>query len=67
MTNFSTRLKDLRTARDLKQAELAEHLSVDQRTISNWECGMNEPNFEMLKKIARFFDVSTDFLLGIVD
>lgn len=67
MNIFSTRLKELRIARDLTQAELAEHLSVDQRTISNWECGMNEPNFEMLKQLAKFFEVSTDFLLGLVD
>ena len=67
MNNFSTRLKELRIAHGLKQSELAENLSVDQRTISNWECSMNEPNLEMVKKIARFFEVSTDYLLGVVD
>lgn len=67
MNNFSTKLKELRTARNLKQSELAEYLSVDQRTISNWECGTNEPTFEVLKKLAKYFEVSTDYLLGLID
>lgn len=67
MKTFSIRLKDLRIAHGLKQSDLAEQLTVDQRTISNWECGINEPSFEVLTKLAKFFDVTTDYLLGITD
>lgn len=67
MSNFSTRLKELRISRNITQSELAEYLSVDQRTISNWECGINEPNFDVLIKIAKYFDETTDSLLGLSD
>lgn len=51
----------------MKQSELAERFAVDQRTVSNWECGINEPNYEILIQLAKFFDVSADYLLGISD
>ena len=64
MNNSSNRLKELRILRNIKQSELAEHLSVDQRTTSNWERGTNEPSFEVLIKIANYFNETTDYLLG---
>ena len=67
MKNFATRLKELRTSRNITQSELAEHLSVDQRTISNWECGTNEPSFHALIQISKHFDETTDYLLGLID
>lgn len=65
MILFAERLKQLRTEKNLKQSELAQVLSVDQRTISNWESEKNEPPLETIIKIAKFFEVSTDFLLGL--
>ena len=65
MIKFSERLKELRMENHLKQSELANFISVDQRSISNWEKGVRQPDFEMLEKIAKFFDVTTDYLLGI--
>lgn len=67
MIKFAERLKQLRTESKLSQAQLAKQLSVDQRTISNWEKAIREPDFEMLAKIAIFFEVSTNFLLGLED
>lgn len=67
MTNFAIRLKELRIEKQLKQSELAIALSVDQRSISNWENAIREPDYAMLTKIAQFFDVSTDYLLGVSD
>ena len=67
MTVFADRLKELRTEKNLKQAELAKLLLVDQRSISNWENGVREPSFEMLAKTAKFFEVSCDYLLGLED
>lgn len=64
---FCIRLKELRAENGLAQNELAQKLYVNQRTISNWEKGVREPNIAMIIRIAKFFDVSTDYLLGVVD
>ena len=62
---FGIRLKELRLKKDLQQKELAEIFSTKQQNISRWENGKFEPSFEQLIEIAEFFDVSTDFLLGL--
>ena len=67
MVKFAQRLKELRLDNSLTQAELANALSVDQRTVSNGEKGIREHDFESLLKIARYFIVSADYLLGLVD
>ena len=67
MNNFATRLRELRNERGLSQNGLSEILNVDQRTISNWEKAVREPDFDMLIRIAKFFDVPTDYLLGLID
>ncbi len=67
MKIFSEKLKQLRIENGLNQTQLGQVLSVDQRTISNWENAIREPNYDMLLKISDYFEVSTDFLLGKVD
>ena len=67
MVKFAQRLKELRLDNSLTQAELANALSVDQRTVSTWEKGIRDPDFESLMKIARYFNISADYLLGLVD
>ena len=67
MTDFSQTLKELRLERQLTQSELADLLIINQRTISSWENGSREPDYDMLVKIAKFFDVTTDYLLGVED
>lgn len=67
MTKFKERLRELRIEKEMSQIKLAEKLGVDFRTISNWEIGVRKPDIDMLVEIANFFDVSTDFLLGLVD
>ncbi len=67
MNCFSTRLRELREERNLTQREFAAILNVDQRTISNWEKSVREPNFDMLINIAKVFDIQTDYLLGLID
>lgn len=56
-TNFPGALKQLRTKKGLTQAELAEALGVGKSTISMYEVGAREPDFEMLENIADFFNV----------
>lgn len=58
------RIRDLREDRDLKQDELARAVGIDQRTISNYETGKTKPDSEALIKLADFFGVSIDFLVG---
>ncbi len=61
------RIKQLRQERGLKQEELAKEFGIAQQTISNYEKGIREPDITTLKKMADFFDVSLDFLLGKTD
>lgn len=61
---FGNRLKTLREERGLSQVELAKILNIANSTLSLYESGSREPNFEILKKIANYFNVSTDYILG---
>ena len=61
---FAVRIKYLRLARELNQVQLAERLGVKKQSISNWENDNIRPSIEMLIRIADFFHVSTDYLLG---
>lgn len=67
MEKFAERLLETRTERGFTQCKLANLLSVNQRTVSNWEHNLNEPDFSMLVKIAKSLDVTTDYLLGLQD
>lgn len=64
---FGKRLKELRLEKGLSQETLAKKLNVAFNTISDWENGKHEPDFKMLMTLARFFDVSSDYLLGLED
>ncbi|HJC22483.1 MAG TPA: helix-turn-helix domain-containing protein [Candidatus Eisenbergiella merdavium] len=61
---FANRIKYLRQSRELSQVQLAQRLGVVKQSVSNWENDNIMPSVEMLKKIADFFEVSTDYLLG---
>jgi transcriptional regulator with XRE-family HTH domain len=61
------RIRDLREDRDLKQTDVAKGTGIDQRTISNYENGKTIPDAYALVKLADFFGVSVDYLLGRVD
>jgi len=60
---FSLVLKQLREEKGLSQYKLAELLGVAQSTVGMWESGKREPDFAMVKRLADFFSVSTDYLL----
>lgn len=61
---FANQIKYLRQTRELNQVQLAEKLGVAKQSVSNWENDNIMPSVEMLEKIADFFSVSTDYLLG---
>ncbi len=60
-----TKIKELRLAKGLKQGALAKILNVTQANLSAWELGKWQPDSDMLIKIAQFFGVSVDYLLGV--
>ncbi|MGN0106306.1 MAG: helix-turn-helix domain-containing protein [Hominilimicola sp.] len=62
---LNERIKELRTAKGLTQVDLARELNVSKQCISNWENNNIQPSIDMLVKIAKYFHVSTDYLLGI--
>lgn len=57
-------LRDLRTSKRLNQSRLAELLGVSLTAYQKYEHGTAEPNFDNLSKLADFYGVSTDYLLG---
>ena len=61
---FNKRLKDLRLEMGLTQSALAQKIGATQRQISFWESGQIEPNIFWLIKIADFFDIQIDYLVG---
>ena len=63
MNRIATERKRL----DLTQEELAEKLNISQKSISKYETGARKPSFETLTEMAKLFNVSTDYLLGISD
>ena len=58
-------IRDLRVSMKMSQVELAQELGVTKQCISNWENDNILPSVEMLVKMAKFFNVTTDYLLGL--
>ena len=67
MNTFVDRLKRLRNEAGLSQEQLAERLQLSRPAIGHYETGFRKPDLDTLQCIARFFDVSTDYLLGRTD
>ncbi len=61
------RLKDLREDSDISQIQMAELLHIKQNTYSQYENGKRQIPIEMLVKIAIFYNVSVDYILGLTD
>jgi len=59
------RIRDLREDRDLKQRQVAEFLNCSQQVYSNYELGQRDIPTEVLIKLAKLYDVSVDYLLGL--
>ena len=57
-------IKKLRVARGLNQVDFAKRMGVSKQCVSNWENDNVMPSVEMLVKIADFFNVTTDYMIG---
>lgn len=64
MSTFSKRFKELRRSLNLTQDDLAKKLKLSKSSISMYENGNREPDFETLELIADFFNVDMNYLLG---
>jgi transcriptional regulator with XRE-family HTH domain len=65
MATFSERLRSLRLKRNITQAQLGTAFDVAQQTIGKWEKGLGaSPDPETIVRLADYFSVSTDYLLG---
>lgn len=65
MKVFAQRLRELRQSNGLSMKQLAKELNTTDAAVSNWENEINEPKISYLKDIAVYFNVSTDYLLGL--
>lgn len=61
---FQIRLKALREEAGFSQYSFADAFGVAQSTVGSWEAGKREPNFTTVQRLADFFNVSVDYLLG---
>ena len=64
---FNDRLRALRQDEDLTQAELSKALNIDRKTLSNYETAYRTPSIYSVIKMANYFNVSIDYLLGNTD
>jgi len=65
--HFGKTLKELRHEKNLGQNQLAKDLNYSNAVISDWETGKCKPTLDALIAIARFFDVTIDYLAGLED
>ena len=61
---LNEKIKELRKAKRVSQVEMASALGLTKQCVSNWENDNIQPSIEMLVKIADYFGVTTDYLLG---
>lgn len=65
--NFGEQLKQLRVSKNLTQKQLALNVGMSERGIQNYELNSRKPTYEAIIKIADYFDVSLDYLVGRSD
>lgn len=65
MVDFGNNLKTLRLKKNWTQAQLAQKLGITKSVISAYETGIRLPSYDILIHIAKIFNVSTDYLLGL--
>lgn len=63
--NFGEILKNLRKSRNLTQKELGAKIGLSKAVVSKYENGLGYPTYDVLIRIAQYFGVTTDYLLGV--
>ena len=67
MPDLSSRLKDLRKSRGETQENLSKYLGITAQAYPKYEYGLRKPSLETTAKLADYFGVSVDYLLGLTD
>ena len=67
MKIFEIKLKELINAQSKMQIDICKDLNISKQKLSNWKTGYTEPNLSDLAMLAKYFEVSTDYLLGLED
>ena len=62
---LAERIKHLREQRPMTQVDMAKYLGVTRSGVSAWEMGISVPSTQYIVELAKFFNVSTDYLLGM--
>ena len=62
---FKDRLKELRESKGLSQMDLSKEIGFSQSAIAKWELGKTEPTASAIVAIAKFFNETTDYILGL--
>ena len=65
MDNFYPRLRDLREDHDLTQQQVADHLGMKQPQYSRYERGLRDIPTDVLIRLAKLYDTTTDYILGL--
>jgi transcriptional regulator with XRE-family HTH domain len=65
--SIGERIAQLRNERGLRQPDLAKKLNIGTSTLGMWETNKRKPNPEAITQLAEYFDVSTDYLLGVTN
>lgn len=65
MVDFGNTLKTIRLKKNMTQAQLAQKLGLTKSVISAYETGLRLPSYDTLIHIAKIYNVSTDYLLGL--
>lgn len=63
--NIAVKLKELRTAKDISQKDIADYLTITRSAYTQYETGKRIPPCDVLIKLATYFDVTTDYLLDM--
>ena len=66
MTDYRTRLRNVREDRDLTQAEIGKLLHKSQQGYNHFEAGRAELKIDDLVKLCKFYDLSADYLIGLI-
>ena len=67
MSKFAERLKELRLEKNMSQRDLSKALGFSQAAIARWESNIQTPNIDVAILVAKYFKVTTDYLLGLED
>jgi transcriptional regulator with XRE-family HTH domain len=67
MSEFVTNLKYLLSQSEKLQKDICKEIGISKQKLTNWKTGYTEPNLDDIAKIALYFNVSTDYLIGIED